>query len=168
MEKSMFFHSLMHLNNFDETFLKNCYLKPTWYVLNFSNFQVVRPYLVFIWSCLLRGAASSARFMQFWCDVCGFAKRGNLAWTDNTFWAQRHIEDVGHSTFYSLGFITQRLKHLSKLCEVSPLRYAHSCILYGIFVWEYESVQMDIKEWFLSRWPWSRPLNSLYSALAFW
>lgn len=48
MQNSVFFHSLMHLNNFDETLLKNCYLKPTWYALNFSNFQVVRPYLVFI------------------------------------------------------------------------------------------------------------------------
>lgn len=74
------------------------------------------------------------------------------------------LKITGHCTFY-LGFITRRLNHLSKLCEVSPFRYAHSCILYGIFGWEYESVQLDIKEWFLDG---LGPLNSLYSALAFW
>lgn len=136
------------------------------YMLNFSNFQVVRPFLVFVWSCLLRDAATSARFMQFWCDPCCLARRGDLALNDHTFWAEGHSEDTGHSTFYSLGFITQRLNHLSKLCGVSHSRYTHSCIQYGSFVWEYKSVQMEIKEGYLHGL--DVVLNSLYSALAFW
>lgn len=148
MQNSMLFHSLMWLNNFGGIFLKNNFLKLTWYVLIFSNFQIVRPSLVFISSSLLKGAAGSAKFMRFWCDLFWFAKRGNLTWTGNIFWAQKHTEDTGHRPFY-LGFITHRLNHFSKLCEVSPFRYAHSCILYGSFVWEYESVQLDIEEWFL-------------------
>lgn len=34
------------------SFLKNCCLKPAWQMVNITNFQVGRPYLVFLLNCL--------------------------------------------------------------------------------------------------------------------
>jgi len=124
----------MWLNNFNETFLKNCYLKQGWDMLNFSDFSGSKTlrsicmklppkkcchpcdaYVVLVWSVVI-------------CQEREFGLKRQYCLGTKAHRRQQAM------VLFILCVLSLRWNYLSKLYETSPFRYTYSCILDGIFL----------------------------------